>query len=130
MDESSRVSFLRRTDGTEPGWDFLMRVEPRVRDKLVVLLNAITKDQRLASKPSGYWKPMRAGLTGVWELRCVGPGRTHYRLFVLIDRVARGNEAEPHFVVLAGAKKANAKLLPESFYLEIEALTTDYWLSI
>lgn len=130
MIDIPRVAFLRKGDGTNPAWDFLQSIDPRVRDKLLLLLDAVTRDHRLASRPSGYWKPMRAGLAGVWELRCVGPGRTHYRLFVLIDRIAKGSDENPHFVILTGARKANATLLPEAFYESVEALTTEYWLSI
>ena len=73
---------------------------------------------------------MREGLGGVWEIRCTGPGRKHYRLFVLVDKIAVGSKELPRFVVLDGAVKANATLLPESFYRHVEYLTTEYWRSL
>lgn len=125
-----RVVFLTLPDGRQPAQEFLSRIDPRMRDRLLKYLGEVVSDTRRAAAPSGAWKPMRDGLGGVWEIRCTGPRRSHYRLFVLVDKIAVGTKELPRFVVLDGAEKANATLLPESFYRRVEILTTEYWRSL
>lgn len=126
---AATVDFLELPNGERPAETFLDRIDERISDRLTKLIEHLAQTHRTA-RPSGSWKPMRDALAGVWEVRCVGPGRTHYRLFVLIDRVAQGSEDRPHFVLLDGAKKANGSLLPSSFYRQLEELTTAYWISL
>lgn len=125
-----RVVFLTLPDGSQPAQEFLESIDSRISIRLGHLIAKIASDSRAAATPSGYWKPMRAELGGVWEIRCTGPGRVHYRLFVLVDRVAQGSADEPRLILLDGARKQNATLLPEKFYVHLEELTSEYWLSL
>lgn len=124
------VGFLQTEVGARPAEDFLSSTDQKMHDKILRILAAIIGDPKSAMRPNGFWKPLRADLAGVWELRCIGPGRVHYRLFVLIDKIGNGTESSPCFVLLTGATKPNATLLPKGFYVELENLTTLYWHSI
>lgn len=129
MPDITNISFLEDDSGARLAEIFLNSIDERVRDKIVRIVAAILTDPKSAGRANGFWKPLRADLAGVWEVRCIGPGRVHYRLFVLVDKIRRGSESAPHFVLLTGAAKANATLLPGSFYDELEDLTTLYWRS-
>ena len=129
MTDFANVSFLELASGARPAEDFLASIDERVRDKIVRILAAILADPKSAGTANGFWKPLRADLAGVWEVRCIGPGRVHYRVLVLVDKISRGSASLPRFVLLTGATKQNATLLPSSFYVELEELTTLYWRS-
>lgn len=124
---SERVVFLKLRNGLEPAKEFLLNIDPRIATRLASLLDYIANSAPGELRPSANWLPLRGTLAGLWEVRCVGPGRIHYRLFVLLDRIAAGTESNPVFVILDGKSKFNGTLLPRGVYRELEEMVDLYY---
>ena len=73
----------------------------------------------------GYWEAMHDEMTGWHELRINGPKRHHYRLFCLLDYVAKGME-KPLLVVIDGRDKPFRTELSATDYAAVRKLGDEY----
>ncbi len=73
----------------------------------------------------GYWEAMHGEMTGWFELRIDGPGRTHYRLFCLLDYEAIGVD-RPLLVVIDGRVKVFRSTLSAADYEAVRQLGEEY----
>jgi hypothetical protein len=75
-------------------------------------------------KGGGYWEAMHGDMAGYYEIRVIGPGRRHYRVFCLLD--SKGEGRRPMLVVLAALDKANATKLSDRDYRRVRDLGDEY----
>lgn len=130
-DDQHDIVYFRRHPADDPsasvpgkaaldGWP--VNIRARVRAVLVAVAAAPPK--RFAG--GGYWEAMHGDMSGWFEIRVSGPpGRTHYRLFCLLDYTANGTD-KPLLVVVDGRAKANATTLPAAEYAAVRALGEEY----
>jgi hypothetical protein len=71
-------------------------------------------------------------MSGYYEVRATGPGRTHHRVFCLLenaddpDEMRRRGLSRTAIVVLCGLEKANATLFKDADYGYVRALGDDH----
>jgi hypothetical protein len=129
-DAAHKVVFFRRhpdadTGRASPGRDALNSFPTKVRATTRAVLAAVAAAPPKSFAGGGYWEAMHGTMTGWFEIRVDGPGRTHHRLFCLLDYEAE-NTDKPYLTVVAGASKAFRTTLDESFYLDVCALGDEY----
>lgn len=109
------VELHSRPDGSVPFADYWVALDPRLkrRARSIVVAILATGPRRFAVGPN--WQPMAGNLAGSFEIRFVGPGRMHHRIFCLIQRL-ENSEAADGLVLLYGAEKPNATLFAASVY--------------
>ena len=109
------VELHTRPDGSVPFADNWRNLDPRLkrRARSIVVAIIATGPRRFAIGPN--WQPMSGSLAGSYEIRFVGPWRTHHRIFCLIERLETSEPAEG-LVLLYGAEKPNATLFAASVY--------------
>lgn len=96
-----------------------------VRSKIRAVLVAVAKAPPKRFPGGGYWEQMHGSMKGWHELRVGGPGRTHYRLFCLLDYEAIGRDT-PLLAVIAGMKKNNGEVFTEFDYARVRNFGDDY----
>jgi len=69
----------------------------------------------------GKWEAMHGAMRGYYEIRGIGPARTHYRLYCILDNGSPEELAErgfdsPQIAVINGMAKANATLFFDREY--------------
>ncbi len=68
---------------------------------------------------------MHGSMTGWFEIRVSGPGRTHYRWFCLLDYEAK-DATRPLLVIVDGRTKAFRNTLPDTEYAAVRTLGEHY----
>lgn len=126
------VAYYQQDNGSVPAADFLAVCPIRVRANLLAVVEAVRAAPPPAFSGGGKWDAMHGSMAGYYEIRGVGPGRRHYRLFCILengtgDELAARGFAEPQIVILNGLSKPNASLFTDSEYRKhIRALGDHY----
>jgi hypothetical protein len=108
-----------------PGRDFLAACPPAVRARFraVVIAVAAAPPPRFAG--GGKWEAMHGEMSGFYEVRIDGPpGRTHYRLFCVLDSQARGHG--PMLIIIDGDKKPVRTEMPAKVYARVRRYRDEY----
>lgn len=121
-------------DGTNavPAFEFLAACPPRIRARLVSVLDVVRAAPPPAFGGGGMWEAMHGSMNGYYEIRCTGPGRRHYRLYCVLENGTAAELAErgfdrPQVVVINGLVKPNATLFSDAEYRRrVRRLGDDY----
>lgn len=108
-----------------PARDYLNQCPASVKAKFRSILIEVAKAPPKRFSGGGYWEAMHGDLRGWYEVRALGPGRIHHRLFCLLDYEAIG-VAKPLLVVIAGLSKANGAKFSDQDYARILAAGKKY----
>jgi len=131
-DDTHEIVFFKRHKDDDPtcltpARDFMNNdCPPAVRSKLQNILVAVAKAPPKKFVGGGAWEAMSGEMSGWFEARADGPGRSHYRLFCRIDLEAIG-EARPLLVLVTGLKKRFMTTFSSSDYAKIKALGIEYF---
>jgi hypothetical protein len=98
--------------------DYLNNCPESVRAKFRNILIEVAKAPPKKFSGGGYWQAMHGNLKGWYEVRALGPSRTHHRLFCILDYSAMGS-AKPLLVVITGLSKANGVKFSKSDYAKV-----------
>jgi hypothetical protein len=112
----------------EPGRAFLKALPDGIRARFVAVLQAVSAAPPPAFSGGGYWEAMHDDMAGYYEVRVDGdPGRTHYRLFCLLERdgIAVGLDG-PSLIVIAGLTKPFRTVLRAEDYATVRALGKEF----
>jgi hypothetical protein len=92
------------------------------------VLDAVAAAPPPAFSGGGKWEAMRGKMAGYYEVRAIGPGREHFRLFCILDKAndERKGLARDAIAVITGGRKPNAKLFDELEYATVRRLGDDY----
>lgn len=105
--------------------EFIKQSPTGVKSKIFSLLRVIAKAPPKRFSGGGYWEAMRGSMNGWHELRVGGPGRTHYRLFCILDYEAL-NFDKPLLVVVAGMTKQNGEIFSRFDYARVKNFGDEY----
>ncbi|MCU1546620.1 MAG: hypothetical protein JWP30_1720 [Homoserinimonas sp.] len=130
-DDAHEVVFFQRhkdDDPTKsvPGREQLNSWPAGVRVDVRTVLAAVAAAPPKRFSGGGYWEAMHGDMTGWHEIRVDGPGRTHYRLFCLLDYDAQGKD-KPLLVVVDGRVKPFQTTLSDAEYAKVRSLGVEYW---
>jgi Txe/YoeB family toxin of Txe-Axe toxin-antitoxin module len=126
------IVFYRAPSGDIPGEAFLDSCPAKVEANIAAVLDAVRRAPPPAFSGGGKWEAMHGTMKGYYEVRATGPGRTHYRLFCLLengsdDELAERGFDEPQIVVISGMAKANATTFSDAEYrVGVRDLGEDY----
>ncbi|MDQ0577195.1 hypothetical protein [Agromyces albus] len=130
-DDAHDVVFFQRHPADDPrrpapGYAQLRSWPFGVRSQAMAVLAAVAAAPPKRFSGGGYWEAMHGEMTGWHEIRVDGPGRTHHRLFCLLDYEAIGKE-KPLLVVIDGRVKPFMTELASDDYAEVRMLGKEYW---
>lgn len=111
-----------------PGLNALLGFPVNVRARLLATLAAVATAPPKRFAGGGQWEAMHGDLTGYFEARVTSRtpnGKSHYRLFCLLDYAAAG-KTSPLIAVIDGATKPYRSTLPEMRYVEVRQLGDEY----
>lgn len=118
------VKFYRSASGAHPAKEYLATCPERIRDRFRAVVAEVAKAPPHRFSGGGYWEAMHGSMAGWHEVRIDGPGRTHYRLYCLVD--ADCGDTKPYLVLVDGRTKKFTTTIKESEYAKIAALGRDY----
>jgi len=104
------IVYYQTAVGVAPVLDFMEACPKKVRATLAAVLEAVRTAPPPAFSGGGKWEAMHGSMNGYYEARVTGPGRTHYRLFCILDNGTpeeleqRGFEG-PQIAVINGLMK-------------------------
>jgi hypothetical protein len=76
---------------------------------------------------SGKWVAMHGSMKGYWEVRVMGPRRTLYRVFCLLERMSPGLGLADHSIVaIDGMSKPSGTAFTERDYAAVRRLGDEY----
>ncbi|MHB1539657.1 MAG: hypothetical protein ACYCUM_14720 [Solirubrobacteraceae bacterium] len=115
------IVYYRTRSGTVPAHEFLLGCPASVRAKLLAVLEVVRAAPPPAFSGGGFWEAMHGRMGGYYEVRRVGPGRQHYRLYCILDNGTHQELAErgfdrPQIAVINGLAKPNASLFTAAEY--------------
>lgn len=118
------IVYYRSAEGARPARDYLSKCPKKIRDRFRAVIAEVAKAPPHRFSGGGYWEAMHGDMSGWHEVRIDGPGRTHYRVYCLID--ADSGDKKPYLVLVDGrTKKFNTTIKPRE-YVKIRALGRDY----
>jgi hypothetical protein len=83
------VVYYRHADGQVPAEAFLDSFPTKVEATILAVLEAVRVAPPPAFSGGGKWEAMHGTMAGYYEIRVIGSGRRHYRLFCLLDNENR-----------------------------------------
>lgn len=115
-------------DDNVPAFDFLLGCPTKTRANLLAVLNAVAAAPPPAFSGGGKWEAMHGKMGGYYEVKAMGPGREHFRLFCILDKADEALKGLPRdaIAVITGGRKPNATLFDESGYVKVRKLGDDY----
>jgi len=126
------IVYYRDGQGRVPGLDFLDACPSKVAATFLAVLETVRAAPPPAFSGGGKWEAMHGTMGGYYEIRVIGPGRRHYRLFCILENGTAGELAErgfdgPQIAVINGMVKANASLFSDREYKKhVRDLGKDY----
>jgi hypothetical protein len=126
------VVYYRAPDGSIPAEEFLALCPTKVEATILAVLEAVRRAPPPKFSGGGKWEAMRGAMGGYYEIRVTGPGRTHYRLFCILDNGSEEELAErgfdqPQIVVLNGmAKRHRTEFSDREYMKHVRDLGEDY----
>ena len=115
-------------DATEsmPARDFLSSCPAGVRGDIVAVLKVVA-EAPLQFSGGGMWKAMHGDMRGFFEVRIIGPGKTLYRVFCLLERAAEGLGLDnDSLIVIDGMSKPHGAAFSNADYESIRSLGKEY----
>lgn len=127
-DDPHEIVYFRRYIGVDsaPGREYLQGLPTKVRATMSACLIAVAKTPPKRFAGGGYWEAMHGSMTGWFEVRVDGPGRTHHRLFCRLDYDAEGYD-KPLLVVITGMSKPFRTTFSEDDYAAVRELGDEYF---
>jgi hypothetical protein len=126
------VVYYRAPDGSIPAEKFLDSCPTKVEATILAVLEAVRRAPPPQFSGGGKWEAMHGAMGGYYEIRVTGPGRTHYRLFCILDNgseeelAARGFD-RPQIVVLNGmVKQHRTEFSDREYRKRVRDLGDDY----
>ena len=119
----TRVVVFSTETGSSPFFDYFDTLQPKLQVRLRAIIAAILVTGPSRFRPCANWLPMRGDLQGLFEIRFVGPGRRHHRVFCVIEKSKSGDEI---LVLLDGDSKANGELFDLERYQRLTQIRDDY----
>jgi hypothetical protein len=115
------IVYYQSKDNSIPAIEFLAGCPSKVRAKLVAVLETVRDSPPPAFSGGGFWEAMHDTMNGYYEVRRVGPGREHFRLYCILDNGTTEELAErgfdgPRIAVINGLRKPNATLFSDAEY--------------
>ncbi len=126
------IVYHRASSGTVPAQRFLLDCPTSMRAKLLAVLEVVRAAPPPAFSGGGFWEAMHGSMKGYYEIRRVGPGRQHYRLYCILDNGSEKELAQrgfdrPQIAVINGLVKPNATLFSDAEYARhVRKLGDDY----
>jgi hypothetical protein len=116
----------KKDDPTQPmpGQEYLNSCPTSIRAQMRAVLVAVAAAPPPQFTGGGKWEAMHGSMTGYFEVRIDGPGRTHYRLFCRLDTTAENHG--PLLVIIDGATKPFRTEMPESVYRRVRRYGEEY----
>jgi hypothetical protein len=102
--DSWDVVYYEDADGNVPAADFLLGCPAKTQANLLAVLNAVAAAPPPAFSGGGKWEAMHGKMGGYYEIRAMGPGREHFRLFCILDKADDQKKGLPRdaIAVIAG----------------------------
>ena len=126
------VVYYQAPDGSIPAEEFLDSCPTKVEATILAVLEAVRPAPPPQFSGGGKWEVMHGAMGGYYEIRVTGPGRTHYRLFCMLDNGSGQELAErgfdqPQIVVLNGmSKRHRTEFSDREYRKHVRALGDDY----
>jgi Txe/YoeB family toxin of Txe-Axe toxin-antitoxin module len=126
------VVYYRAPNGNIPAEQFLDSCPTKVEATILAVLEAVRRAPPPQFSGGGKWEAMHGEMGGYYEIRVTGPGRTHYRLFCMLDNGSTQELAErefdrPQIVVLNGmAKRHRTEFSDRDYRKHVRDLGDDY----
>lgn len=126
------IVFYKAKDGTVPAEKFLSWCPPNVEANFLAVLDVVRESPPPRFSGGGKWEAMHKNMGGYYEVRGIGPGRMHYRLFCLLDNgspdeLERRGLDRPVIAVINGMAKRNATTFTDTEYRRnVRDLGDDY----
>lgn len=120
-----RVEVFEDSTGRTPFFEYFDQLSPTLQVKLRAIIAAILITGPSSFRTCAYWKPMRGELVGLHEIRFIGPGRIHHRVFCVISK-PDGSKSHETLVLLDGALKKNGQLLTRARYRQLANIYAAY----
>jgi hypothetical protein len=129
-DDAHEIKYFRRHIADDPaqstpGREFLRTCDSNVRGKLRAVLVEVAAAPPTKFSGGGYWEAMHGDMTGWYEVRRDGRGRSHHRLFCLLDLAAQG-QTKPWLVVITGMSKPFLTTFSAADYQSVRELGDEY----
>lgn len=126
--DSWDIVYYRDADDNVPAVDFLVGCPTKTRANLLAVLNAVAAAPPPAFSGGGKWEAMHGKMGGYYEVKAMGPGREHFRLFCILDKADEALKGLPRdaIAVITGGRKPNASLFDELEYAKVRKLGDDY----
>lgn len=122
--DEHEVKFYRTASGAHPAREYLATCPEGIRDRFRAVVAEVAKAPPHRFSGGGYWEAMHGSMAGWFEVRIDGPGRTHYRLYCLVD--ANCGDEKPYLVPVTGRTKRFQTTIKDSEYANIRELGSDY----
>jgi hypothetical protein len=119
------VVYYKAENGEVPAELFLDGCPPAVDAKFEAVLSAVAAAPPPAFSGGGMWEAMHGDMGGYYEVRVLGPGREHFRLFCLLDRHGPGLD-QSVIAVLTGLRKPHMTTFSAGDYARVRALGDAY----
>jgi Txe/YoeB family toxin of Txe-Axe toxin-antitoxin module len=125
------IVYYATEDGDVPGEVFLDSCPKTVDAKINAVLEAVRDAPPPAFSGGGKWEAMHGDMAGYYEVRVMGPGHRHYRLFFRLENgtpeeLRERGFSEPQIAVITGLVKRNATLFTSGEYKKVRKLGDDY----
>lgn len=130
-DDVYDIVYFVRTDGSQPGRNFVNALPASPRAKMKVCLVAVAEAPPTKFAGGGYWEAMHGDMSGWFEVRIDagqpgGAGTLHHRLFCRLDNEAQGRD-RPLLVAITGMSKPYRTTFTDDDYAEVRALGDEYF---
>jgi hypothetical protein len=126
------VRYFKRhkSDGAEehaPAREFIASCPTGVRADIFATLKAVADAPPPQFSGGGRWEAMHGSMKGYFEVRIIGPGRTLYRVFCLLERKVEGlGLGQPSIITIDGMSKASGTTFSEGDYAAVRRLGDEY----
>lgn len=113
--------------GRVPAQEFIASCPTGVKADIFATLNAVADAPPPQFGGGGRWQAMHGSMKGYYEVRVMGPGKTLYRVFCLLERAAEGLGLANHSIVaIDGMSKANETAFTEADYAAVRKLGDEF----
>jgi hypothetical protein len=110
-----------------PAREFLASCPVAVRADIVAVIKSVAEGPPLQFSGGGMWKAMHGAMGGFFEVRIMGPGKTLYRVFCLLERAAEGLGLDnDSLIVIDGMSKPHGTAFSNADYESIRSLGKEY----
>jgi hypothetical protein len=110
-----------------PAQSFIESCPPGVKANIFAVLKSVADAPPPQFSGGGMWQAMHGSMKGYHEVRIMGPGKTLYRVFCLLERAADGLGLDNHSIVaIDGMSKPNGTAFSEADYAAVRSLGYEF----